>query len=116
MERLTFRVRGSQGDLYEIAAERVGRDLRMFCTCQAGATGQHCKHRIGLLVGDLTDLASGNDADVQMLATWLPGSPLADALVMVTAAEAEVKAAQGRLAKAKKEIARAMYGRTATSP
>ena len=50
---LRFRMKGSQGDIYEVEAERSGDTVRITCTCDAGQRGIHCHHRIELLRGDM---------------------------------------------------------------
>lgn len=108
--RLEFQVRGSAGDLYEITAERMGGEVAMFCTCQAGRNGMHCKHRFMLLDGVVDNLASENHDDVLTLKSWVPGSRMETAMVELAEAEAAMKAAQAALTRAKKVIAQVMRG------
>jgi hypothetical protein len=45
VERLAFSIKGSQGDEYAVVFEVSGNNANAFCTCQAGVSGQYCKHR-----------------------------------------------------------------------
>lgn len=74
----------------------------------AGAMGQYCKHRFNILAGDLTGIASGNEPDVAMVSSWLPGSDVERALTALGDAEREFRVAKSRVAAAKKAIAKAM--------
>lgn len=47
----TIKIRGSEGDIYEIHAASVDGVVRFTCTCPAGQNGQLCKHRISVLTG-----------------------------------------------------------------
>jgi len=73
---LKFQVKGSAAKPYQVTAEGVGRDLRMYCTCPAGDRGgQFCKHVAALLVGDISSLVSSSQ-DVERLRRIAEGSPL----------------------------------------
>lgn len=64
---LRFSVRGSKGDRYAVTVESHPAGLRLRCTCTAGRYGLRCRHAKALLIGDVTDLLSGNHADVVAL-------------------------------------------------
>ena len=63
-EAMRFSVRGSRGSLYAVTLEERPGGPRLRCTCMAGRYGVACRHAKALLVGDVTDLVSGNHADV----------------------------------------------------
>lgn len=105
---LRFEVVGSAGDIYQVTAERRGRALVMHCTCQAGQNGTYCKHRISLIEGKPMGVLSG---DYAALGALVPGTPVQTAVLALRAAEADVKAAQAKLTKARKNLETAMFGR-----
>jgi DNA polymerase-3 subunit epsilon len=72
-EILSFSVRGSTGNTYEITARKAPDKLRVSCTCQAGQNRIWCKHRTALFDGDVSNLLSGNVLDVKKLAEWANG-------------------------------------------
>lgn len=107
-DELTFTVRGSKGDLYTVTFGRAGANLTSSCSCAAGAIGQYCKHRFALMGGDVTDLASDNAADVEVLRGLIAGSDVEIAMDGVRQAEAVLEEAKKELAKRKKALARTM--------
>ena len=64
---LHFAVRGSSGNRYAVTLEDRALGLRLRCTCMAGRYGTLCRHVKALMAGDITDLLSGNYADVEAL-------------------------------------------------
>ncbi len=74
MERVEFLVEGSQGDQYAVTFEVDGSNANAFCTCPAGSNGQYCKHRFGIMNGEVSRLLSGNTADVVRLKTLMRGT------------------------------------------
>ena len=64
---LTFQVQGSGKSPYRITAKGQGPSFVMYCTCAAGRNGQaFCKHRRGLLYGDVTKVLEGAELVVQL--------------------------------------------------
>lgn len=104
----------SPGVEYKIVAHRSAGRLRLSCECEAAENGMHCKHRIGLLIGEITALASGNGDDVATLGTWLSGTPLEASLSEVAALEREAEVVKRRLSQAKKRLGKVLL--TGTSP
>lgn len=107
---LRFRMNGSQGDAYDVEAERHNDRVRITCTCEAGHRGIHCHHRLELLHGDVTALASDNAADVTKLAVLIEGTELGAALVALIAAEAAQTAAKAERDRRMHAIDRLMQG------
>ncbi|MCJ2034392.1 3'-5' exonuclease [Methylobacterium sp. J-068] len=64
---LHFAVRGSSGNRYAVTLEDRTGGPHLRCTCMAGRYGTRCRHVKALLDGDITDLLSGNHADVEAL-------------------------------------------------
>lgn len=108
MERIEFLVEGSRGDAYSVTFHIDGPKVTAFCTCQAGENGQYCKHRFGIMDGDITNLLSKNDHDVLRLKELMKGSELEVAYKRVLEAEAICQAAKRDLDAAKKTLAKVM--------
>ena len=79
-QSLEFRVQGSAVEPYTVRFWREGANLRSTCSCQAGARGLACKHRLNLLEGDVTQVVSGITSDVQRLRELCAGSDVESAL------------------------------------
>lgn len=109
MERVEFLVEGSQGDRYTLVFEIKGANANAFCSCPAGLNGQFCKHRIGIMDGEVSHLLSGNTADIMRLKTLLGGTDLETAYSRFLEAEATYLSAKKELDAAKKVLARAMH-------
>lgn len=75
---LTFKVQGSQPEPYTVTFRKEGRNITATCTCQAGRNKMYCKHRLNLLVGDVTNLVSDNLQDVGLLMEMYQDSDVAD--------------------------------------
>lgn len=73
---LSFTVRGSTGNIYQVTARKSGDGVSMSCTCQAGQHGLWCRHRTALLDGDVTELVSENISDISKLAEIAAGVPI----------------------------------------
>ncbi|WP_157139716.1 hypothetical protein [Roseibium aggregatum] len=106
MKSLKFLVSGREAVPYEVIAKRSGNNFKMTCTCMAGAKGTHCKHRINLLLGDVTSLWSENAKDVEKLAEMVEGTDVQAALADMMAAERAVESAKKHLDGTKKALAR----------
>jgi hypothetical protein len=89
--QLSFRVKGSAPEPYEVTFTRSGNNLTTTCTCPAGKNGQYCKHRFGLMEGDLSALVSTNTGDIPKLHELILGTDVADAYRPVHEANNAVK-------------------------
>lgn len=112
MDRITFHIQGSAADPYEIVIGRSDGVPFALCSCPAGENGQHCKHRIGILLGEAALCEALNADDVASARSWIPGTALEIALLEVVSQEALVAKAQADLKAAKKRLAKAMLGRS----
>ena len=108
MGPLTFVVKGSRGDHYTVRASREGDNLTMTCTCRAGEVGIHCKHRLSLLMGDVSRLVSGNEGAVERLREMYAGSDVERYVEQLRAAEEELKAAQAKVKALRQALGRAL--------
>ncbi|SFL68612.1 3'-5' exonuclease [Methylobacterium pseudosasicola] len=68
---LSFTIRGSTGNQYNVVLEERAGGPQLRCTCTAGRYGMRCRHVKALEVGDITDLLSDNANDVELLARML---------------------------------------------
>lgn len=107
MNVINFLVQGSQSEPYKVTFQKSGNNLSAFCTCTAGISGQYCKHRFNILGGLSDGVVSRNEADVQLVASWLPGSDVEAALNAVMDAEEKAELAKRELSNAKKQLAKA---------
>ncbi len=108
MEEICFLVQGSAKEPYRVTFRKKGNNLSAYCTCPAGENGQHCKHRMNILCGITSRIVSGNEARVQVITSWLPGTDVEMALIAVLDAEKQYEKAKLELSSAKKRLARAL--------
>jgi hypothetical protein len=107
MDEIRFTVQGSADDPYKVTFRKKGNNLSAYCTCPAGDNGQYCKHRINILCGSSQGIVSGNEANVQVVMSWLPGTDVETALLAILDAGKQCEKAKKELAAAKKRLARA---------
>jgi hypothetical protein len=62
-EKIILRANSSAGDPYNVHFDFSDNKLTVFCNCQAGTYGKLCKHKTGLLDGDLTILFDKADQE-----------------------------------------------------
>lgn len=105
---LTFHVKGSSADPYEVIFIKDGDSLTAICSCPAGRYGNFCKHRIAILDGDAAAIVSDNADHVPTLVEWLAGTDVATALSDYRALEQDTDTPKRELAAAKRKLARAM--------
>ncbi len=109
---LLFLVQGSAEEPYKTTFKKSESNLTAHCTCPAGQVGQYCKHRFGILKGEVKGIVSGNETDVPTVQSWLPGTDVETALREVEEAEIvydrEVKKLKKVLKGYKIKLARAL--------
>ena len=108
MDLLRFLVRGSAQDPYKVTFKKEGNNLSAYCTCPAGDNGQYCKHRLNILGGIPEGILSGNEQDVKIVASWLPGTDVEAALNSVIEAEEQFEKTKREYSLAKKRLAAAL--------
>lgn len=105
---LTFLVKGSTPEPYEVTFIKDGNSLTALCTCPAGQFGNFCKHRISIIDGDGKAIVSDNANEVTTITDWLQGTDVAAALAEFRRLEKTVGASKSEVATAKRKLARAM--------
>lgn len=109
--KLKFQVQGSdEANIYDVTFEKIGDNLRAYCTCQAGKKGSCCKHRFSLMDGEISKLVGDNHNDLIILQKMLEGTDLETAYKIFIRADKECEAAKSSREKASKNLAKAMHG------
>jgi hypothetical protein len=108
VEQMTFLVKGSSSDPYELTFIKDGDSLTAICTCPAGTYGNFCKHRIAILDGDATAVVSKNAEQVAVIGEWLVGTDVGAALQEMRDANWSADEAKQALAAVKRKLAKAM--------
>lgn len=103
-----FRVQGSAPEPYKVVFKKDGNNLTGRCSCPAGINGMYCKHRFNILNGCTDAVVSENVKEVKVVASWLSGSDVEKAIMMVKKAEQAFIDAKKELSNCKKGLARAM--------
>lgn len=108
MDEVTFHVKGSSAEPYEVTFIKDGSSLTAICTCPAGTYGNYCKHRISILDGKSDSICSDNADQAATVVGWLPGTDVEAALSELRAAEKDTDPEKKALNAAKRKLARAM--------
>jgi hypothetical protein len=109
-EELVFYVQGSATEPYKVTFRRKGNNISAQCTCQAGENGLHCKHRVGILGGSRDGIVSGNEEEVKVVMSWLPGTIIEAAIKAFVEADRQCEESKRALSAAKKRLAIAFRG------
>ncbi len=111
IDKVTVLVQGSAEEPYEVTFYKGATGLMAFCTCPAGENRSHCKHRINILIGDVSNVVGGNkDGLTDVLANWLPHSRVGQLLTECDSAEKELEECKKKLSRLRKELASTMHG------
>lgn len=108
LDELTFQVKGSSTEPYELTFIKDGDSLTALCSCPAGNYGNFCKHRIAILDGIDAAIVSNNQDQVATVTSWLQGTDVAAALTQFRAIEASTESSKSALMAAKRKLAKAM--------
>jgi hypothetical protein len=108
MQELTFLVKGSAKDPYEIIFIKDGDSLTAICNCPAGTYGNLCKHRVNILEGKAAGITSDNADQVSTVVAWLPGTDVEAALAELRRIENDKQAGKDAVVEAKRKVARIM--------
>lgn len=108
LEELTFQVKGSSAEPYEVTFIKDGDSLTALCSCPAGQYGNFCKHRMSILDGDASAIVSANAGQAATITGWLEGTDVAAALAELREIETSAGKPKSALVAAKRKLARAM--------
>jgi uncharacterized Zn finger protein len=108
MQELTFLVKGSSADPYEVIFIKDGDSLTAICNCPAGQYSNFCKHRISILEGKFDAITSDNVDQAPQVVAWLAGTDVKAALEELRAAEKDPDPNRQAINAAKRKLARAM--------
>lgn len=108
MEEVTFFVKGSSADPYEVIFIKDGDSLTAICNCPAGQYSNVCKHRISILDGKFDGITSDNADQAPQVVSWLAGTDVEAALLEMRAVEKGPDPDKNALNAAKRKLARAM--------
>lgn len=95
---LVFSVQGSEEDPYEVSITRSGDNLTATCTCRAATFGRHCKHRVGILTGDVGKL--------KILMPEDPSTAVSEAIEMTKGSDVEEAIRRVKIAAEEERLAR----------
>ncbi|HTB63372.1 MAG TPA: SWIM zinc finger family protein [Opitutales bacterium] len=104
MQKITFKIQGSEPDPYDVTFIKDNSNLFCTCTCKAGKNNTHCKHRLRILQGNPEAIVGENVSEVNTVASWLPGTQLDKAMLDYQNAELEFEIADKKRKKALKVI------------
>ncbi len=108
MQELTFLVKGSAKEPYEIIFIKDGDSLTAICNCPAGTYSNLCKHRVNILDGKSAGISSDNADQVSTVVSWLAGTDVEAALLELRQLEKSRDTDKNALNDAKRKLARAM--------
>lgn len=103
-----FSVKGSAKEPYEVVFRLQGVNLSAYCNCPAGKRGLHCKHRIGILLGQSKGIIGDNSDRVSEVAGWVEGSDVEGPLNEFLYLEKEANKINEQLKSVKRRLAKAM--------
>ena len=107
---IKFLVQGSALEPYELSFRKFGDNIIALCTCPAALNGLHCEHRLGIFMGSCKGIVSGNEDQIALVQSWLPGTDIELLLNQVAEAESTFERAKKDLSSLKKRLGRAIYG------
>jgi uncharacterized Zn finger protein len=108
-EKIEFLVKGSTSEPYQVKFYKEDNNLTAICNCQAGKSGQYCKHRFAILSNDAKAVVSENISDVKIVASWLKGSDVEKAMDELVKMEEIEYLAKKKTKEARKNLAKTMY-------
>lgn len=111
MQELVFEVKGSAIDPYIVKFVNRGSDqITAFCSCPAGVNGQHCKHRLSIMRGQLKSVVVGEKSDVEVVKQWLSGTALEEAFLRMDDLQIQADKINKSLSGVKKTVSKMMRG------
>jgi len=64
MDQYKVKAKSSSGGYYEVTLTNSGTSIAVFCTCDAGVNRKLCRHKIGILDGNINLLFDQDEKDV----------------------------------------------------
>lgn len=110
-DELRFSIMGENDDIFEVTItrhEENSANLSAFCTCGSAQHGEFCPHRFEILEGDISNLASDNLNDLQILKEWIKGSDIEAAMQELSKAKTDLKLAREKYAYSRNMLVRRM--------
>ena len=108
-DKLEFNVVSqSTGEVYFIQLYRSGDNLTCTCTCPAGQRSTHCKHRLAILNGDMSDVDSGDADRAHGISEMLSGTDVEVELIALRELEFQKRAIDNQIKTRKKALGRAL--------
>jgi hypothetical protein len=111
MPLLTFLIQGSAAEPYRVTFRNDYGEVTASCSCPAGIFRRHCKHRIGIMSGEVKGMVSGNLEDMATVQEWVRGTPLEALWMGLQELESELAALNSRIRKQKKLLADELNGK-----
>lgn len=105
---ISFLVKGSKPEPYTVTFKFDDKSFIAICTCPAGEEGMHCKHRLGILSGDLSNILKVNKEEVAQLMESYSKSELKILLDMLEVNEKEIDRLKKDSLSIKKKMAKYM--------
>ena len=107
--RLEFSVVSqSTGEVYFIELYRSNNNLTCTCTCPAGQRSVHCKHRLAILKGDVSEVDSGDADRVSEIAEMLKGTDVEVELNALSGLEQQKRTIENQIKATKKALGKAL--------
>jgi len=104
--KISIQAKSSNGE-YSYTVDFIKEDdlLTSFCSCPAGILGKSCKHKIQLLLGDVTMLENSSDAELLLeLKKWVDASSFYQMHHALTQIESQISALKKEVKKEKKNL------------
>ena len=98
----------STGGVYFIQLYRSGDNLTCTCTCPAGQRSTHCKHRLAILNGDMSDVDSGDADRTHEILERLSGTDVEVELMALKDLEVQKRALDNQIKARKKALGKAL--------
>ena len=108
MTKIQFLIQGSSNEPYELDFQFVNSKITAVCTCNAGAFGTVCKHKLNIINGSTDSIIGNNQCEVDTVLSWISISNLSPLLESLRAAEDQLEKAKKTVKQAKDNIKTAL--------
>ena len=104
MINIRLKAKSSSGEFYEVVFE-IEEKIKVNCNCEAGKYGKLCKHKIGLLSGDISLLYDSKEkSKFEELILYVERSTYLNLLDELNHAETVVENAKKEVKKLKNKL------------